>query len=397
LAALALVAALGLGLLVAGAGSDSKPRSSRALVLAMAPTPPMGWSSWYGFDCRDNEALVVRTAQAIKASGMGAAGYRYLVVDDCWMTKGRDSHGALQANRQLFPHGIAWLATYVHGLGLKLGLYLDTGTATCTGWAGSAGRYQQDANTVAAWGVDYVKLDYCTSQPAPPAPTYAQFRHALDETGKSIILNISDWGWKAPWSWATGIGSTWRTNRDYFVYGALNSYWKALLEVADIQVKLGLARYAQPGAFNDPNNMLIGTGVLTGPEERTQMSLWAVLAAPLFAGGDLSKASAETLQVLSNRDVIEVDQDPAGRQGTRVEDQPRHQVWLRHLRGGAEAVVMLNTGASPAVLEAGPALLGLQAGRRYSIRDLWGHRSWVSAGPLTARVAPHDVAMFRVS
>jgi alpha-galactosidase len=142
--------------------------------------------------------------------------------------------------------------------------------------------------------------------------------------------------------------------------------------------------------------MLIGTGVLTGPEERTQMSLWAVLAAPLFAGGELSKAAPSTIQVLTNRDVIAVDQDRAGLQGTRVENLPGHQVWVRRLRGGSEAVVLLNTGAKPAVLAASPALLGLQAGRRYAIRDLWGHRAWVAAAPLTALVAPHDVAMYRV-
>lgn len=396
-ALLALGAAVALGVVVAATGSGDTSSREPPSVYAMAPTPPMGWSSWYGFDCNDNEALVTRTARAIRASGMAAAGYRYVVVDDCWMTKRRDARGNLKPNARLFPHGIAWLAAYMHRLGLKLGLYLDTGSETCTGWAGSAGHYDQDAHTVAGWGVDYVKLDYCTSQPAPAAPLYARFRRALDATGHAIVLNISDWGWEEPWQWAAGIGSTWRTNRDYFVYGALKSYWRSMLKVADIQVKLGLAAYAHPGAFNDPNNLLVGTGVLSVAEERAQMSLWAILAAPLFAGGDLSTASPDTLAVLTNREVIAVDQDPAGIQGTRIGGDALHQVWLRHLHDGSRAVLLLNAGSRPATVAAPAVALGLSSAARYTVRELWSRRSWQAGGSVSALLGPHDVAMFRIS
>jgi alpha-galactosidase len=245
--------------------------------------------------------------------------------------------------------------------------------------------------------VDYVKLDYCDSPPAPAPPLYAQFRRSLDKTGKPIILNISAWGRDAPWTWGPGLGTSWRTNRDYYVYGAPRSYWKSLLKVADIAITHHLDRYARPGAYNDPNNMLVGVGWLKPAEERAQMSLWAVLASPLFAGGDLSKASPTTLATLSNREVIAVDQDPAVKQGTRVEIGPRHEIWVRHLGDGSLAVVLLNTASQPLLLHADPGLVGLSSSHAYKIRDLWGHRSWVASGPLSATVGPHDAAMFRVS
>jgi alpha-galactosidase len=386
-----------LGATVVASGSDGNPQSARASVLAMAPTPPMGWSSWYRFDCRDTEAIVVRVARAMKSSGMAAAGYRYVVVDDCWMWKTRDSQGALLPNRQKFPHGIPWLAHYVHSLGLKLGLYLDTGAKTCTGWQGSKGHYDQDSRTVVSWGVDYVKLDYCDSPPAPAPPLYAQFRQSLDRTGHPIMLNVSAWGRDSPWKWTPGIGTTWRTNRDYYVYGAPRSYWKSMLKVLDIQVAHRLERYARPGAFNDPNNMLVGVGWLKAPEERSQISLWSIVAAPLFAGGDLSTASKTTVRTLTNREVIAVDQDPAVKEGTRVEIGPRHQVWLRHLGDGSLAVVLLNTGSQPELLHADAGLLGLSSTHRYKIRDLWEHRSWSASGSLSSWVGPRDVAMYRVS
>ena len=319
----------------------------------------MGWSSWYKFGCGINESLFERTARAMVSTGMAAAGYRYVNIDDCWETKKRSSSGALQANPLEFPDGISGVAAYVHARRLKLGIYLDTGSATCTGFPGSAGHFTQDTSTLAAWRVDYIKADYCRSRPAPALPIYTKLHQAIAATGRQMLLNICDWGYDDPWTWASGVGSTWRTTGDYFSYGAPSNYWKAILKILDLNA--ALAPYAHPGAWNDPNAMLIGTGALTPTEERAQLSLWSMLAAPLIAGGDLSTASRATLSVLTNREVIAVDQDPAGEQGTRVVSGANDQVWLRTLAGGSHALLLLNAGSRPATLSTDLIRLGLPA------------------------------------
>lgn len=354
----------------------------------------MGWSSWYRFGCGINEALIERTARAIVSSKMEATGYRYIAIDDCWMSQTRDSAGNLRADAAKFPDGIAGVASYVHARGLKLGIYLDAGPATCAGFPGSAGHFRQDARTVASWGVDLVKLDYCRTRPAPARPIYTSFRQALAESGRRILLNICEWGYDSPWQWGAGIGSTWRTTGDYFAYGAPQNYWKAILKILDLNADL--APYAHPGAFNDPNETLIGTKLLTVPEERSQLSLWSILAAPLYASGDLSTASRATRAILSNREVIAVDQDPAGIQGARIAHRGQHQSWLRRLSNGDRALLLLNAGSHPAVIEATPSELGLADFQSYVARDLWAHRSRTVRGPIKALVGPHDVAMFRI-
>jgi alpha-galactosidase len=351
----------------------------------------MGWSSWYRYGCRVAEPLIKRTADAIAANGMAAAGYKYVDIDDCWMSRQRDPSGALVANPHRFPGGIPMLASYVHAKDLKLGIYLDTGSATCTGFPGSAGHYAQDAQTVAGWGVDAVKLDFCRTRPAQAKPVYQRFERALDQTGRRIMLNICEWGYQAPWTWAEGIGSTWRTTGDYFSYGAPRSYWKAILKILDLNADL--ATYARPGAFNDPNALLIGTGVLTVPEERAQMSLWSMLAAPLIAGGDLARVSRATLRILTNSAVIAVDQDHGGMQGTRVAVDAFHQVWQRKLADGSRALLFLNPTTTPALQTFDLAALGLSAGRTYTVHDLWQRRSFRRSGRIAVWVGGHDVRM----
>jgi alpha-galactosidase len=363
-------------------------------VAQLAPTPPMGWSSWYGFGCAINDALYERTANAMVRSGMAAAGFRYVNIDDCWMARKRDSAGALVPNPVEFPDGISGLARYVHSLRLRLGIYLDAGSATCTGFPGSAGHYSQDARTIASWGVDAVKVDYCRARPAAPKPIYKRIQEALAATHRPITLNVCEWGYQDPWLWAPDIANSWRISGDYFSYGAPHNYWKAMLRVVDFNA--GLAGYSRPGAYNDPNQLLIGTGVLKVSEERVQFSLWSMMAAPLIAGGELSKISRGTLGILTNREVIAVDQDPAGLQGTRTTDDSAHQVWVRQLKDGSEALLVVNTSTRNATDKLDLSHIGLPAASSYDVRDLWQHRSTRSSGTMLVKVAPHDVRMFRV-
>ncbi len=374
----------------------SSPPAVSAPAVSLAPTPPMGWNPWYQFGCKANEQLIKQTAQAIVSSGMAAAGYRYVNLDDCWMAAGRDSNGALQADPQNFPGGIPALASYVHGLGLKLGIYLDAGTQTCMERAGSDAHFAQDAATVASWGVDFIKVDYCYTNLAPAQPVYATMQQAILAAGRPIVLSVADDGFERPWLWGPGLASLWRTTNDYTAYGARSGdWWGSVLKIVDINA--GLSRFAQPGAWNDPDILLTGTGLLTVPQERSQFSLWSMMAAPLLADADVRTMSAATTATLTNREVIAVDQDSAGRQGVRIADHAGHQVWLRRLADGSFAVLFLNANPQPATLALSASRAGLAPRQRYALRDLWRHRSWTSsAATIHARVGPDGVVMLRV-
>jgi alpha-galactosidase len=391
----ALVLASSLALTAASGQATTSPPAVSASLVALAPTPPMGWNPWYAFGCNANEQLVEETAQAIVTSGMAADGYHYVNIDDCWMAAQRDATGALQADPMTFPDGIAAVSSYVHGLGLKLGLYLDAGTQTCMERPGSASYFAQDVASLASWGVDFLKVDYCYTNFAAPQQLYGAMEKAITAAGRPMLMSVSDDGYDYPWRWAPGLASLWRTTNDYTAYGAATGqWWTAMLKIVDINA--GLYRYAQPGAWNDPDLLLTGTGKLTVPQERSQFSLWSMMAAPLLVGGDVRTMSAATSAILTNREVIAVDQDPAGLQGRRISDRAGHQVWLRTLADGSHAVLFFNAGTRPAKLALSAARAGL-GHRRYSARDLWRHRSWTSSAPtIQARVPVDDVVMLRV-
>jgi len=369
--------------------------SANAALVALAPTPPMGWNPWYEFGCKINEHLVEQTARAIVSSGMAADGYKYVNLDDCWMAPQRDANGNLQANPTTFPDGIAALASYIHGLGLKLGIYLDAGQHTCMGFPGSGSHLAQDAATVASWGVDYIKLDYCATGSAPAERVYAAMHQVLLSIARPMVLSVSDDGIDKPWLWGAPIANLWRTTNDYTTFGAQSGHWwSAMLTVVDRNARL--FRYAAPGAWNDPDMLLTGTGRLTVPQERSQFSLWSMMAAPLLVDGDLRTMSAATASIVMNREVIAVDQDSAGLQGVRIADSGTQQVWLRTLTGGSHAVLFFNTGQNVATMQMRASLAGLEH-RRYAVRDLWRHRSWdSSAAIIRVSVRPDDVVMLRV-
>ncbi len=367
--------------------------ASAASASLLAAAPPMGWDSWYGNGCAVDQGLVERTALRMLSSGMVAAGYRYVNIDDCWMAPTRDRHGRLRADPRKFPAGIAALAAFLHARGLKLGMYLDGGPRTCSGFPGSAGHIAADVRSLAAWGADYVKVDYCRVRPAPPRPLYTSVRRALDATGRPIVLSICDWGFDAPWEWARGVGQLWRTAGDYFSYGAPRNWWGAVMRSASIDATVGA--FAAPGAFNDPDALLAGTGFLSPFEQRAQLSLWSILAAPLLASGRLDRAPAATLADLANPEIVAVDQDSAGVQGRLVSVHGGVQTWLRPLADGSTALLVLDAGAAPRRESVNLGALGLGPGP-YRIRDLWAHRSVATAGSLTFPLAAHSSVLLRV-
>lgn len=373
----------------------------------LALTPPMGWNSWNNFHCDVNEAVVRAAAEALVASGMRDAGYEYVIIDDCWQGA-RDENGDLQPDPERFPSGMRALGDYIHALGLKFGIYSDAGALTCGGRPGSWGHEYQDARQFARWGVDYLKYDWCNTgveMADPPAYVHRQnavsayllMSQALQATGRDIVFAICEWGNNEPWLWARNIGNTWRTTGDiYDAWEGRFDYSIGLVDIIDMQA--GLAPFAGPGHWNDPDMMEIGNGGMTDVEYRTHFSMWAILAAPLIAGNDLANMSEATRAILTNREVIAVDQDPRGVQGDRVWKEGDLEIWARPLQGGGRAVVLFNRGETPADITVTWAQLHYPDHLSARVRDLWAHRDLPRArGAFTARrVAPHGVVMVRI-
>ena len=367
----------------AAAFAPPRPRSRVAL------TPPMGWNSWNHFACNVSEALIRETADAMVASGMRDAGYKYVVIDDCWQVS-RDPSGTIVADPQRFPHGIKALADYVHSKGLKFGIYTDAGTKTCQGRPGTLGFEQRDAQTYARWGVDYVKEDWCNAGGLDAPTQYRKFRNALDRTGRAIVLSICEWGLNQPWDWAPGVGNLWRTTDD------IGDNWASMLSNLDQSAQHSTV--ARPGAWNDPDMLEIGNGGMSADEYRAHMSLWAMQAAPLIAGNDLRTMSDETKSILTNAEVIAVDQDSLGAQGTLVSSgPPDRQVWSKPLRDGSRAVVLLNRATSSDSISVSFRRAGLRTDSA-TVRDLWRHADLGSyRRSYTAVVPGHAAVMLRIT
>jgi alpha-galactosidase len=363
----------------------------------LAPTPPMGWNSWNKFKCDVSEDLIRKQADAMAASGMKAAGYQYIVIDDCWQ-KSRDADGNIQADPERFPSGIKALADYVHSKGLKFGLYSDAGSLTCGGRPGSAGHEFQDARQYAKWGVDYLKYDWCHTGTRNAEAAYTIMAKALRESGRDIVLSICEWGTDHPERWGPTVGHLWRTTGDiYDAWEGKKDWSHGMTNILDMQVDREAA--AGPNGWNDPDMLEIGNGNMTPIEYESHFSLWAMLAAPLIAGNDMSKMDADTLRILTNKDVIAVDQDPLGKQGRRVLKEGDLEVWVRPLQGGEYAAVLFNRGKAPADMKLAWDRLGLPAGQKADVKDLWSKKVTknVSGSYAAGKVASHGVVMVRVT
>jgi len=354
-------------------------------------TPPMGWSSWNHFGCSGlNETAIKQQASAMASNGMNAAGYSYVNLDDCWMATSRDSNGNLVPDPTNFPSGMPALVSYVHNLGLKIGLYEDVGTATCGGRPGSYGHYAQDAATFATWGIDYIKMDWCSNTGLDPQTQYTQFSQALTAANANVVFSICDWGTKQPWTWAPAVGNSWRTTPD------ISDHWLSMIN--NLEATSALASAAGPGAWNDPDMLEVGNGGMTDTEYQTHFTMWAMLAAPLIAGNDLSNMSAASLATLNNSEVIAVDQDVMGTQGLLLSDNGSGlQVWSRQVVGGT-IVALLNKSAATAAITVNWSDLGIDPTQSETVRDIWNKADLGSfTNSFTSAVASHGVTMLKLA
>jgi alpha-galactosidase len=367
-----------------------------------AQTPPMGWNSWNYFAEKVDDKGVRDAADHLVATGMKDAGYIYVNIDDTWQGQ-RDASGVLHANAK-FPDMKA-LADYVHSKGFKIGIYSSPGSKTCAGYEGSLGHEAQDAQLYAGWGIDYLKYDLCGFIPdvmEKQAPTdraaqmrlmvaaYVKMDKALKATGRPIVYSLCQYGWDAAWEWAPSVGGNlWRTTGD------ISPDWDRIYSIVSQQA--GLESYAGPGHWNDPDMLEVGNGKLTLAENRAHFSLWAMLAAPLLAGNDLPNMKPEIKAILTNRDVIAIDQDRLGKQGTRVYSEGEVDVWTRHLAGGALAIAVVNAGDnrySTHPFHLSLEKLGLHGPQ--SGKDLWTGKPIALNDGQPLELGGHDVLLVRI-
>ena len=365
-------------------------------VNGLALTPPMGWNSWNKFACNVTEQTLRDTADSMVTTGMRDAGYHYVVVDDCWHGP-RDANGFITSDPKRFPSGIKPLADYIHQRGLKFGIYSDAGHQTCGSRPGSQGHEYQDALTYARWGVDYLKYDWCNTGTRNAEEAYTLMADALRSTGRDIVFSMCEWGTAKPWLWAAKVGNMWRTTGDITDrWEGKHDYSRGVASIADLNEPLW--SFAGPGHWNDPDMLEVGNGGMTPAEYRSHFSLWAMMAAPLIAGNDIAHMNAATRDILLNREVIAVDQDPLGVQGRRVVKNGTSEVWVKPLSGGAKAVLLFNRAAVPATIVADWSQFAYPARAPMVVRNLWSHRDVrAERGRVAATVEPHGVAMFRVA
>jgi alpha-galactosidase len=404
------LAALAFASLTAVAQAPAAPKAPATPKAQLAPpqglaaqTPPMGWNSWNYFAERVTDKDIRAAADQLVSTGMKDAGYIYVNIDDTWEGE-RDANGVLHTNAK-FPDMKA-LADYVHSKGLKIGIYSGPGTKTCGGYAASLGHEEQDAQMYAAWGFDYLKYDLCSFIPdvmEKQAPNdkaeqmrimeaaYVKMGKALKATGRPIVYSLCQYGWDAPWEWAPALGGNlWRTTGD------INPTWDRMYVIASQQE--GLQKYSGPGHWNDPDMLEVGNGKLTMAENRTHFSLWALMAAPLLAGNDLTAMKPEVTAILTNRDVIAIDQDRLGKQGSRIYSDGEVEVWTRPLAGGALAVAIVNV-ADNDRLASHPfhlnlTKLGLHGPQNG--KDLWTGKAVTLTDGQPIELPGHDVLLVRI-
>lgn len=348
---------------------------------SLAQTPPMGWNSWNKFGCDVSESLMKEMADAMVESGMKDAGYEYIVIDDCWQV-GRDSLGNIIPDPVRFPNGIKALADYIHSKGLKLGIYSCAGSYTCQGRPGSRGYQFQDARQYAAWGVDYLKYDWCSNEGQNARAAYQTMSDAIKLSGRPIVFSICEWGENQPWKWGKGIGHMWRVTPDIRDCYQCKFDWGGVGVLDIIDIMADLYPYAGPGHWNDAEMLEIGNGGMTRDEYMTHFSMWCMLATPLMAGNDLRKMDTETKEILTNKEVIAVNQDKLGQQARRFMDMGEKEIWAKPLANGELAVCFLNRTESVWKLNYDwhkqTIYFADQVNMRkneYVIRDLWKHQN----------------------
>jgi alpha-galactosidase len=376
----------------------------------LAPLPPMGWNSWNTFQTHIDETLLKKMADALVSSGMRDADYQYLVLDDGWMAMQRDANGNLVADPVKFPSGIKALADYVHDKGLKLGIYNCAGDKTCAGYPGSRGHEYQDARIYAAWGVDYLKYDWCNTDSLNAREAYITMSRALTATGRSIVFSLCEWGNHQPWLWAKGVGELYRTTGDItadFSRDKSQGSWTALSVLSILDKQAGLTSYNGPGHWNDPDMLEVGNG-MSQIEDKAHFTMWCMLSAPLISGNDLTRMSPATNAILTNKAIIALDQDQLGLAATRVYNDGGIAIWIKPLAGNNLAVCFLNTAMTdkPVTydwrtkqikLSSGPSIIDFTT-NNYTIQDLWtGKNIGNTQKTFRATLAPHDVIVLQLT
>ena len=374
-----------------------------ALDNGLARTPPMGWNSWNAFELKIDEALIRSTADAIASNGMKSAGYEYVIVDAGWKANRRDADGRLVADPQKFPSGMKALADYVHSKGLKFGIYTDAGSEDCVSNApGSKDFEDKDANSFAEWGVDYVKEDWCNTNGQDAKEAYRKMSLAILATGRPMVFSMCEWGDNKPWIWGASVAHLWRStgdSKDCWDCGrsTMNKpggYPRGWVLILDAQPPL--AAYAGPGHWNDPDLLQVGHPGLTVEESRAQLSLWTILAAPLISTNDLRSMSPEIREILTNPEVIAVDQDSGGTEGTRVRVTGKREVWMRPLADGNRAVVLFNRSKSTRTVRVRWTDIGRKQTDELPLRDLWNHQNLgVLKGGYSVLVPAHGAVMIK--
>ncbi|MGD0097575.1 MAG: glycoside hydrolase family 27 protein [Terracidiphilus sp.] len=382
--------------------SLAAPAQKTAATPQAAQTPPMGWNSWNYFANKVDDKGIRAAADQLITTGMKDAGYIYVNIDDTWEGQ-RDANGVLHPNAK-FPDMKA-LADYVHSKGLKIGIYSSPGPKTCGGYEGSLGHEEQDAKMYADWGIDYLKYDLCSyigdvmEKEAPNdraaqmrlmIDAYAKMDRALKATGRPIVYSLCQYGWDSVWEWGPSVGANlWRSTGD------ITPDWDRMYVILSQQE--GLEKYSGPGHWNDPDMLEVGNGKMGLAENRTHFSMWAMLAAPLLAGNDLPNMTPEIKAVLTNRDVIAIDQDSLGKQGARIYSDGEVDVWIRHLSDGAMAIAVVNAGSDrysthPFHLNLHKlGLTGAQTGK-----DLWTGKTVELKDNMPLELASHDLLLVRL-
>jgi alpha-galactosidase len=374
----------------------------------LAATPQMGWNSWNKFACDIDEKLIRETADAMVKLGLKDAGYQYINIDDCWHGT-RDEHGDMRPDPQRFPSGMKALSDYVHARGLKLGIYSDVGDKTCGGRPGSRGHEYQDAKTYAAWGIDYLKYDWCESKGLNAVGAYTTMRDAIRAANRPILFSMCEWGDNKPWEWAADVGHSWRTTGDIYPCWDCEksadtwSRW-GVMRILDMQA--GLRKYAGPGHWNDMDMLEVGMG-MTEDEDRAHFSIWAMMNSPLIAGNDIRSMSAATRAILTNRAVIAVNQDERGIQAWRFMNDGQLEMYAKPLANGEWALMFLNRADharryrfdwNSHALSDRVSNNSVDFGqKRHRFTDLWTGATGDTGKPLALTVPAHGAVMLRLS
>jgi len=393
-------------MLVAGmlAGANASAQKFDGL----AATPQMGWNSWNKFACNIDEKLIRETADAMVKLGLKDAGYEYVNIDDCWHGE-RDKDGNIAPNAQRFPSGMKALADYVHGKGLKLGIYSDVGATTCGHHPGSRGHEYQDALTYARWGIDYVKYDWCDSKGLSAAGAYATMRDAIHSAGRPMVFSMCEWGESKPWEWAKDVGHSWRTTGDIYACWDCevnHGSWSSLGVLRILDKQAGLRVFSGPGHWNDMDMLEVGMG-MTEDEDRAHLSIWSMMDSPLILGNDLRSMPESTRKILTNRAVLSINQDKLGVQAWRFLNEGPLEYWAKPLANGEWAFMVLNRGAQAVKLgydwrqhdvsdDLSNRAIDLSKGG-YKWRDAWTGKQGDTSKPLEFNIAAHSVVLLRLT